>query len=552
MVPGQVGHRDAPVDDQALDLVEHRQVGGVGRVPAVGAARGDDVDGRLLGLHHVDLHVRRVGPQQHRVAAASPMSTQRVSHIDRAGWLSGMLRASKLYQSVSISGPSATRVAHAHEDVLEGLPGLGDDVEVADRSAGRRPRSGRGARPRSGRPARPGARPPPGPRRRPGWPGWWRCSASPASLRVASSSPPSCLRRPTSSERLPRTSWPIARSSSTRGRRRRCGPGRRPGCGPSSSFMGPPPSPFRAADASQNHQATVALAAGLVEQDGGRHGHVQRLDAAVQRQGHLGVEQLVLGQARRPRPPAPGPRGRTGRPRRGSSPPATAPTVVEAEARQVVDRWPRAGRRGPRRWPARTLGLVGSTEPGRQQDAGGAGGRRRADDGAGVARVADPGQDDDRQAGLLGPGHDLGGGGHEHGGHGHDGLGRAGGQGALELLALDVGDRGPGRPGPVDQLDLGPADDEDLVEVRAVVEGRADGARALDDEGPFFSPGAGVPRRGDGPRWTLALTRSEAAACSSATATRAVKAAGSVTARSARILRSTSTSAAFRPAMNRL
>ena len=36
---GQVGERDAPVDDQALDLVEHRQVGGVGGVLAERAAR---------------------------------------------------------------------------------------------------------------------------------------------------------------------------------------------------------------------------------------------------------------------------------------------------------------------------------------------------------------------------------------------------------------------------------------------------------------------------------------------------------------------------------
>ena len=43
------------------------------------------------------------------IEPGSPMSTQSVSHIDRAGCESGMLRASKLYQSVSISGPSATR-----------------------------------------------------------------------------------------------------------------------------------------------------------------------------------------------------------------------------------------------------------------------------------------------------------------------------------------------------------------------------------------------------------------------------------------------------------
>ena len=38
---GQVGERDAPVDHQALDLVEHRQVAGVGGVAAVAAPRHD-------------------------------------------------------------------------------------------------------------------------------------------------------------------------------------------------------------------------------------------------------------------------------------------------------------------------------------------------------------------------------------------------------------------------------------------------------------------------------------------------------------------------------
>ena len=36
---GEVGEGDAPVDDQPLDLVEHREVGGVGRVLAEHPAR---------------------------------------------------------------------------------------------------------------------------------------------------------------------------------------------------------------------------------------------------------------------------------------------------------------------------------------------------------------------------------------------------------------------------------------------------------------------------------------------------------------------------------
>ena len=44
------------VDDQAFDLVEDRQVAGVGGVPAVAPPGHDRVDRRRLRLHQVDLH----------------------------------------------------------------------------------------------------------------------------------------------------------------------------------------------------------------------------------------------------------------------------------------------------------------------------------------------------------------------------------------------------------------------------------------------------------------------------------------------------------------
>ena len=59
--------------------------------------------------------------------------------MPRAGWAGGMLRAPKLYQSVSISGPSVDLEAHAHEHVLQQASGLGDEAGVApgDRERGR-------------------------------------------------------------------------------------------------------------------------------------------------------------------------------------------------------------------------------------------------------------------------------------------------------------------------------------------------------------------------------------------------------------------------------
>ena len=59
----EVGQGDALVDDEALDLVEHRRVGRVGVAP-VDLAEADDVDRRRLLLHHAHLHRRGVGAQQ--------------------------------------------------------------------------------------------------------------------------------------------------------------------------------------------------------------------------------------------------------------------------------------------------------------------------------------------------------------------------------------------------------------------------------------------------------------------------------------------------------
>ena len=59
----EVGHRDALVDDEALDLVEHRAVRGVVLVGAEDAAGRDDVDGRLPGEHRACLHGAGLGAQ---------------------------------------------------------------------------------------------------------------------------------------------------------------------------------------------------------------------------------------------------------------------------------------------------------------------------------------------------------------------------------------------------------------------------------------------------------------------------------------------------------
>ncbi len=58
---GQVGEGDASVDDQALDLVEYRRVGGVGGVLLEHPPRHHRVEGRLAaGARGPDLRPARV------------------------------------------------------------------------------------------------------------------------------------------------------------------------------------------------------------------------------------------------------------------------------------------------------------------------------------------------------------------------------------------------------------------------------------------------------------------------------------------------------------
>ena len=165
----EIAHRDAAVDRQTLDLVEHRRVRDVG-VPAVHAARADDPHRRLLPLHGPDLHRRGVRPQEHLAA-----HVEGVLHV--AGGV--VLRDVEGLEVVVVEldlGPLGDREAHAREHVddlvvhlREGMEGARDDA--AGREASGRadpPPGGRAARDPPGGPAAPRAptRAPPSPR----WP----------------------------------------------------------------------------------------------------------------------------------------------------------------------------------------------------------------------------------------------------------------------------------------------------------------------------------------------------------------------------------------------
>ena len=95
----------ALVDDEALDLVEHRRVRLVA-VAAIGATRNDDADRRLLLEHGADLHRRGVRAQQQPRSVRLRVEEERVVHLPRRV-SGGKLSMVKLYSSVSTSGPSA-------------------------------------------------------------------------------------------------------------------------------------------------------------------------------------------------------------------------------------------------------------------------------------------------------------------------------------------------------------------------------------------------------------------------------------------------------------
>ncbi len=70
------------VNDKRLDLVEHRGMGGVG-ISAIGTARRDHADGRLLRQHGADLHGAGMGTQQSARSVGLGLQIEGVVHLAR-------------------------------------------------------------------------------------------------------------------------------------------------------------------------------------------------------------------------------------------------------------------------------------------------------------------------------------------------------------------------------------------------------------------------------------------------------------------------------------
>ena len=127
--PFQVAEMRALVDHQALDLVEHRRVGLI-RVAAIGAARADHADRRLLRQHGAYLHRRGVRAQQEPRAVGLGREIERVVHLPRRM----AFREIQLGEVVIVGfdvGTFRHREAHVGENGGELVGHLADRMQAA-------------------------------------------------------------------------------------------------------------------------------------------------------------------------------------------------------------------------------------------------------------------------------------------------------------------------------------------------------------------------------------------------------------------------------------
>lgn len=126
--PLEVAERDALVDHQAFDLVEHRRVRGI-RIRAIDAARRDDADRGLAARHGADLHGAGVRAQHHwpRVFAGE---VEGIVHRARRMRLRNVERG-EIMPVVLDFGAGGDREAQIREDLGEFVHHLADRVDRA-------------------------------------------------------------------------------------------------------------------------------------------------------------------------------------------------------------------------------------------------------------------------------------------------------------------------------------------------------------------------------------------------------------------------------------
>ena len=131
----EVGHREALVDRQPLDLVEDGRVRRVELVGAVGPPGADDVDREVAGQHAAGLDRRGVGAQHD--AGVLGLEEERVLHRCGPGGPAEVERVEVEPLGLDL-GALGDLPAHRHEDVVDPLHQGGQRVPGAPRGRGRR------------------------------------------------------------------------------------------------------------------------------------------------------------------------------------------------------------------------------------------------------------------------------------------------------------------------------------------------------------------------------------------------------------------------------
>lgn len=130
-----MAERDALVDHQPLDLMEHRRVRRI-RVGAIGAARRDDADRRLLVQHGADLHRRGVGAQHaaHGALVATGLDSRQIEGVvHRAGRMRlGNIERGEIVPVGLDLRPRRDCKAQIGEDLRQFVHHLADRVDGAE------------------------------------------------------------------------------------------------------------------------------------------------------------------------------------------------------------------------------------------------------------------------------------------------------------------------------------------------------------------------------------------------------------------------------------
>ena len=128
--PFQMAEMRFLVDHQAFDLMEHRRMRLVA-VAAIGAARRDDADRRLLRQHGAHLHRRGVGAQQEARAVRLRIEEERVVHLARRMRFRDIELGEVVIVGLDI-GPFGDSKAHIGENRGQFVDHLGDRMDAAD------------------------------------------------------------------------------------------------------------------------------------------------------------------------------------------------------------------------------------------------------------------------------------------------------------------------------------------------------------------------------------------------------------------------------------